>query len=37
MLNAVYKEDNQTPYMKALKYYEYFDKYAMGISITAKV
>jgi len=28
MLNNVWEEDNQTPYMKALKYYEYFDKYA---------
>jgi len=37
MLNSVYKEDFQTPYMKAIKYYEYFDKYATWISITSKV
>lgn len=37
MLNSVYKEDWQTPYMKAIKYYEYFDKFATWISITAKV
>lgn len=37
MLNSVWKEDNQTPYMKALRYYQYFDKYATWITITAKV
>jgi hypothetical protein len=37
MLNMVYEEDNQTPYMKALNYYGYFDKYATWITIKAKV
>lgn len=37
MLNSVYKEDAQTPYSKALKYYQFFDKYATGITIKAKV
>lgn len=37
MLNSVWKEDAQTPVAKALKYYEYFDKFATWISITAKV
>ena len=36
MLNAVYKEDNETPYMKALNYYAYFDKYATWVTIRAK-
>ena len=37
MLNSVWKEDNQTPYMRSLRYYQYFDKYAVGLTITAKV
>ena len=37
MLNSVYKEDHETPYMKALNYYGYFDKFATGITIRAKV
>jgi len=37
MLNSVWKEDGQTPYMKALKYYEFWDKFATWMSITAKV
>jgi hypothetical protein len=37
MLNSVWKEDSQTSYMKAIKYYEYFDKFATWICITAKV
>lgn len=37
MLNSVYKEDNQTPYMKALRYWQEYDKYACWIEITAKV
>lgn len=37
MLNNVWEEDNQTPQAKALKYWEYYDKYATWISITAKV
>lgn len=37
MLNSVWNEDNQTPYMKSLRYYQYFDKFATGVSITAKV
>ena len=37
MLNSVYQEDMSTPYMKALKYYEFFDKYATWVSITGKV
>jgi len=28
MLNSVHKEDLGTPYMKALKYYEFWDKFA---------
>ena len=37
MLNSVWKEDAQTPYMKAIKYYQYFDKYATWVSIRAKI
>ena len=37
MLNSVHKEDLGTPYMKALKYYEFWDKFATWVSITAKV
>lgn len=37
MLNNAFNEDRQTSYMKALKYYEYFDKFATWISITAKI
>lgn len=37
MLNSVRKEDNATAYMKALRYYQAFDKYATWLSITAKV
>lgn len=37
MLNSVYKEDNDSPYMKALRYYQLWDIYATGIAITAKV
>ena len=37
MLNSVFKEDNETPYMKALRYYKLFDVYATWINITAKV
>lgn len=37
MLNSAWDEDMQTPYMKAIKYYELWDKFATWISITAKV
>lgn len=37
MLNSVFKEDRQTPHAKAITYYEYFDKYATWMSITAKI
>ena len=37
MLNSVFKEDIDTPYMKALRYYQFFDIYATWICITAKV
>jgi len=37
MLNAAYKEDRQTPHAKATKYYEFWDKFATWLSITAKV
>jgi len=37
MLNSVFKEDMDTPYMKALRYYQFFDIYATWICITAKV
>lgn len=37
MLNTVFKEDNESTYMKALRYYQLFDIYACGVSITAKV
>lgn len=37
MLNTVFKEDNESTYMKALRYYQLFDIYACWVSITAKV
>ena len=37
MLNNVWSEDNQTPYMKALRYWQYFDKYATWVTISAKI
>ena len=37
MLNSVWQEDLQSPYMKAIKYYEFWDKFAAWLSITAKV
>lgn len=36
MLNSVWKEDNQAPVMKALRYYQFFDKFACWVSITVK-
>jgi hypothetical protein len=37
MLNNTWKEDTQTSYMKALKYWNCWNKFACGVSITAKV
>ena len=37
MINSTWEEDNQTPRMKALRYYEKWDKFATGISIIAKI
>lgn len=37
MLNGALTEDNESPVMKALRYYIYNDKFATGISILAKV
>jgi len=37
MLNSVWDEDNQTPYMKALRYWQYWDKFATWVTITAKI
>ena len=35
--NKIYKEDRETPEMKALRYYKDTDKYTTGIAILAKV
>lgn len=35
--NKIYKEDRDTPEMKALRYYKDTDKYTTGIAILAKV
>ena len=37
MLNSVWKEDTQTPSSKALRYWQYYDKFSTWITITAKV
>jgi hypothetical protein len=35
--NKVYKEDRDTPAMKAMRYYKDTDKYTTGLAILAKV